>query len=170
MIVLDIQMAPELGELFARVVGGVLRRLGDDLPRPLYVPEEPDLAVFWSEDLRRQLREDSVRLRDLFLHPKFGEDELSMPVKEAEALCRAASAVRLALRELELRALTDQELENGLVQPPSLEEPTRRAYYCYWFLGGLQEMLVRALDPSLDGPPDEEGGEASGEGNEVDLN
>jgi hypothetical protein len=157
MIVLEIQMAPELGELFARVVGGVLRRLDEGLPRPLFVPDDPEMAVFWSEDLRCQLREDAQRLRDLFLHPHFGSDELSIPEAEAEALCRAASAVRLALRELELAQLADHDLESGLVQPPELDEPLRRAYYCYWFLGGLQEMIVRALDPSLDPPADSAG-------------
>lgn len=163
MIVLDIQMAPELGELFASVIHRVLERLQEELPRPLYEPSDPDLAVFWSEDLRRQLREDAVRLRDLFLHPEFGRGEVSLPLPEADAVCRAASAVRLALRELELQQLGDEALESGLVQPPELEEPTRRAYYCYWFLGGLQEMLVRALDPSLDEGLSEEDGDAPGD-------
>lgn len=157
MIVLDIQMAPELGELFARVIDGVLARLREDMPRVHYVPDDPDLAVFWSEDLRRQLREDSERLRGLFLNPHFGDGEVEMPLAEAEAMCRAASAVRLALREIELQALSDADLEHGLVEPPKLEESIRQAYYCYWFLGGLQEMIVRALDPGVAGeePPDD---------------
>lgn len=156
MIVIEIQMAPELRRLFAEVIGSILGRLQGNLPRVLFVPDDPEMQIFWSEDLRRQLGEDVGRLEGLFNHPQFGLGAMSIPLTEAEAICRAASAVRLALRELELGSLGDQALEGGLVQPPELEEPVRRAYYCYWFLGGLQEMLIRALDPSLAGEEEEE--------------
>lgn len=157
MIVLDIQMAAELGELFAEVVAEVLRRLAGDLPRPVFLPDDPELAAIWTHDLREQLQDDLQRLSGLFLNPQFGTGEMPLPIAQAEAVCRAASAVRLALRASELRAIPDSALEEGLVRSPDLDEPVRRAYYCYWFLGGLQEMLVRALDPSLDEPSGEQG-------------
>ena len=147
MIVLEIEMAVELGELFARVVDRAMERMGEGLPREMQEPADRELAEIWSEDLRAKLRADAQCLMDLLGHEKFGHGELTLDEEAAEAICRAASAVRLGVRETELRGVPDALLERGAGDPETLERRDREAYYCYWFLGGLQEMLVRALDP-----------------------
>ncbi|MFP4282052.1 MAG: hypothetical protein ACLFU2_05475 [Opitutales bacterium] len=147
MIHLEIQMEPSLGELFAAVIAKMLDRLKDSLPRPIQEPSDPELASFWSEDLRAQLREDGAQLRELLQHPHFGQNVIELTDDKAEAICRSASAVRLALREIELGEVPDEALEAGMVEPDQLSAAVRPAYFCYWFLGGLQEMVIQALDP-----------------------
>ncbi len=155
MIILDIEMAPELGELFAGVVQRVIDRLDGDPPQAGYQPQENDLAEIWSEGLKRQLKSDGERLVSLLTHPHFGDGEIELEGDQAEAVCRSASAIRLGIRETELREVSDEELEEGEVDPERFDEPSRRAFFCYWFLGGIQEMLIRALDPDSEDEEDD---------------
>ena len=148
MIVIQLQMDPELGELFAEAITSVAERLDGSFPRPVQEPEDDELAEFWSEDLRRQLAADMEELRSFCLRESFGDGPMEMEEPAAEALCRAVSAVRLGLRSSELASITDELLEAGMGPSPEMSESLQRAYFCYLFLGGLQEAIVQALDSS----------------------
>ena len=153
MIILQIEMGEEFGELFAVVLKGIETKLDGDLPRAVELPDDPDMIELWSEELKEQLLEDLHALDRLLSHPDFGKGEVSFEEEEAEKLVRAISASRLGIRRLNLGSISDEELEGSLLPYDEMEESLRISYLCFLFLAGLQETSIQALDPvALDMP------------------
>lgn len=121
--------------------------------------DDSDLREALNEELREGLREDCELLVGLLQDPSMDDGELHLSEENAEAAVRAASAVRLRLRQSTLHNVIDEELENGNVDMIHLPLDQQKAYACYIFLAGLQTLLVEALDPeSGDYPFPEEPG------------
>ena len=64
----------------------------------------------------------------------------------AEPVVRACAALRLRLREENLKSLRDEMLESGEVEMDQLAEPVRKFFMCYLFLATLQELIIQNLD------------------------
>lgn len=147
MIVLEFELPEEIGELFARVLTGIEAKLNGQLARDVELPDDPEMIELWSDELRAQLRDDLSALDRVFSHPDFGAGAIGIEDEEAERLIRAISACRLAIRRLDLAQIEDADLEGGILDPTQIVEVLRPSYLCYLFFGGLQEMLIEALDP-----------------------
>jgi hypothetical protein len=85
----------------------------------------------------------------LFGDEFFADGVVAFDEENAEPVVRACAAVRLRLRELFLNSLGDDLLESGDVEPSRLEEPVRRAFFCYLFLATVQELVIQHLDGGI---------------------
>lgn len=153
-IVLQFEFLPGIAEGLVKPVGRVLRELGDDLPRPLQEPEDPDLREIWQAELRHGFQEDSRRLLEVLADPAFGKHGYALEESELEALLRACSGLRFSLRHAALGTLSDEELEAGITDPSSLPPESSEGALCFWFLGALQELLVQSIDAESTYPDD----------------
>lgn len=154
MIILQIEMGAEIGELFAIVLKGIEEKLGGELPQEVDLPDDPEMRELWSDELKEHLLEDLHALDRLLSHPDFGSGEIAFEEEEAERLVRAISASRLGIRRLNLAAISDEELEGTMLPVEQMEEPLRLSYLCFLFLAGLQETIIQALDPDALEIPD----------------
>ena len=110
-----------------------------------------DLSRAWSDDLIAGQSRDVTTLLSLFGDEFFAEGVVRFDESNAEAIARAASAVRLRLRERFLKPVGDEALETGEVEMAKLAEPQRKAFMCYLFLATIQELIIQHLDESIIG-------------------
>ncbi len=107
---------------------------------------DEDLREALEAEARQQLQEDCRRLIDLMQVNEFGDEAIEIAEHDAESILRAASAIRLRLRETALRAVPDVTLESGEVNMVAMPMDERQAYVCYSFLAQLQSQIVYLLD------------------------
>lgn len=107
---------------------------------------DKELLEAWESSLLASLNEDLEALTSLMEQFRSRGGELTVPDSEAEKLLRAASALRLRLRETCFKHLSENALESGAVDFRSLSLEDQRVYGAYLFLASLQEQLVDELD------------------------
>jgi hypothetical protein len=134
----------------------VVKDLADGLKGKLAVnadlPEaDLDFRDQWSSELLRAQNDDLDALLGLFNEEFFTNGEVTFDQNNAESIARACSAVRLLLRERDLKTLGDETLETGDVAVANLDEATRKAFMCYLFLATIQELIIQHLDEGLVG-------------------
>lgn len=112
--------------------------------------DDDDLLNCWRESLLEQLREDAKYLIGLLQAMGPGE-ELTLTDAEADSALRAASAVRLKIREAFLANISERALETGKVNLSLLGPEEHKPYACYNFLARFQETLVVQLMPEFYG-------------------
>jgi hypothetical protein len=132
----------------------VVRELADGLgraPAGLAQPpdQDPEFKAAWVDELVRGQAEEVKTLLALFGDEFFADGVVAFDEENAEPVVRACAAVRLRLRELFLNSLGDDLLETGDVEPSRLEEPVRRAFFCYLFLATVQELVIQHLDGGI---------------------
>lgn len=111
---------------------------------------DKEFREIWTDDLRAALHSDCGYFLAVFDRPEFRESGVTdFDGAQSEALIRACSALRLKLRLRKLRAITDQELEEGEVDFGKLTRPQQTAMMAYLFLGSLQEILIQQYEASL---------------------
>lgn len=145
-IVLDFDLLPGITESLTGSLEVVLKKLGNTLPRKLQAPDDPELCAIWEEDLREAFRSDATLLLRILHDSDFGKSGYSLEDVQVESLVRACSGLRLALRDAVLGKFSDAELEAGATHPAYFPPEEREGVLGFWFLGALQELLVRALD------------------------
>lgn len=147
---IEIRLAlPVVGPLIDR-----LRPLAEADRDKLAVPVdlrgvEEDLQAHWCDDLVATLGSDLAFFAGLFGEKFRATGTIEFDEREALAVLRACSILRLRLRAGELQEVTDEQLEEGEVDFFRLSEKARGAFTCYLFLASLQENLVRHLDPGI---------------------
>jgi hypothetical protein len=132
------------------VIKAAADSLGDSLAAPLAMKEiEGEFRDAWSSELLAGQNKDVGALLALFDSNFFATGWISFTEKNAEAIVRACSALRLRLRGRFLPGLTDEALESGEVELTALEEPVRKAFMSYVFLATIQEVIIQHLDSSI---------------------
>ncbi|MGE9294648.1 MAG: hypothetical protein ACQKBW_13635 [Puniceicoccales bacterium] len=109
---------------------------------------DEDLREAWQSGLLLSMREDLEALSGMFVDIAGGSGHLEVKEEDAEKILRAASALRLRLRETCLQDISEEDLETGKLDFHSLSLEDQRVYGIYLFLANLQEQLVDSLDPS----------------------
>lgn len=104
-----------------------------------------EFAGLWREGLIHTQVEDCAKLMSLFDGEFFNTGRVELTEENADGVLRAASAVRLKLRESPLKAMTDSAIEGGDVDPASLTETERQGFAAYLFLATLQEIIIKHL-------------------------
>ena len=132
----------------------LIRELADSLGRApaggAQPPDQdPEFQAAWLDELVRDQAEEVRTLLALFDDEFFADGVVAFDAGNAEAVVRACAAVRLRLREQCLKSLGDELLESGEVEPTRLDEPVRRAFYCYLFLATVQELVIQHLDEGI---------------------
>ena len=148
MIKIDLSIEPSLARAMADLVQTVRENLGKNLAiHPPFPDDDPDLVEAWKDVLVQSLAQDCQFLLSTLQREDFGQGELTLEETTAEGLLRACSAIRLKLRETTLQDVTDEELENGAVNPSHLFFEQQKSYLCYLFLAALQSEILLELDP-----------------------
>lgn len=113
-------------------------RLGDEA--------DEDLREAWTQGLLESLQNDLDALNDLFMELGAGAGVLEVSDEQSERILRAASALRLRLRESCFRDIPEEALETGKVDFRKLSPEDQRVYGVYLFLAHLQEQLIAEID------------------------
>jgi hypothetical protein len=134
----------------------IIKGLTGDLNKAPVVESAPldpdnDLREAWATDLIAGQSADLAILLSLFGDEFFADGVVRFDARNAEAIARACSAVRLRLRERYLKPVGDEALEAGEVEIAQLAEPLRKAFMCYLFLATIQELIIQHLDESIIG-------------------
>jgi hypothetical protein len=143
---LSLPVVAPLLDLIKAVVGDLGARLAasqhlQDLDEELRTAWQADLLGGRNDDCRRFL---ALFDREFFVSGNVGFDEAN-----AESVLRACAAIRLQVRERELKSVPDDVLEGGGVDVSRLNETTAKAFMCYVFLATLQELIIRHLDSAI---------------------
>lgn len=132
------------------VIKGVSDPLRNHLAAPLAMTDlDAEFRDAWEADLVRSQAGDVEILLALFDENFFAEGVIALDEGNAEPVVRACAAVRLRLREHQLKALGDETLETSDLDLEDLEEPVRKAFMCYLFLATLQELIIQHLDSTI---------------------
>jgi len=117
------------------------------LAAPLDIGEvDVDMREFWRDELIGSQNGDIAKLLALFNKEFFSNGVIAFDAENAEPVVRACSAVRLRLREENLKSVTDEDLETGKVEIDQLAEPMKKFFMCYLFLASIQELIIQHLD------------------------
>lgn len=112
--------------------------------------DDEELLEAWRDSLLEQLREDAKCLVELIqqTHP---DHTLTLTEQQADSALRAASAIRLKIREVFLRQIPDRLLEQDQVDLHKLSPELQKPFLCYDFLYRFQERLIAQLMPEMYG-------------------
>jgi hypothetical protein len=125
----------------------VSEALQGKLAAPLDIGEvDADMREFWRDELIGAQNSDIAKLLSLFDKDFFANGVVAFDADNAEPVVRACAALRLRLREENLKSLRDEVLEAGEVEMDQLAEPVRKFFMCYLFLATLQELIIQNLD------------------------
>ncbi|GHC07250.1 hypothetical protein [Cerasicoccus arenae] len=147
---LSIQISPHFLQALMDVVEPIEQRLHLQVAISLdSVPDDDELLLeAWRDSLLEQLREDGEYLIHL-LRKMLSEESLTLTDEEAESTLRAASAIRLKIREVFLSRFSEEALERDQVDMARLGPEERKPYLCFMFLARFQEALVAQLMPDF---------------------
>lgn len=117
-----------------------------------------DMKDVWQADLQSGQVLQFKTLLGLFDSEFFSTGTIVLDVTNAELILRACSAIRLLLRENNLKAFTDEILESGDVDLEAISVPEQKSFMGYLFLATLQELIIQHLDRAILGeePPETE--------------
>jgi hypothetical protein len=107
---------------------------------------DADMREFWRDELIGAQNGDIAKLLALFDKEFFANGVIVFDAENAEPVVRACSALRLRLREENLKSLTDELLESGEIELEQLSEPVKKFFMAYLFLATLQELIIQHLD------------------------
>jgi hypothetical protein len=147
---LDLKINGTLIKAVEVFLQGIANQLENDLAiQHLSEEIDPEMAATWTSGLLEHLNADTQVLFSTFGDERFGREKIALSLTDAEAILRAATAMRLKIRELQLSEISDETLEAGKLNIEELIPKVQRAYACYVFLGTLQGIIISAIDPSI---------------------
>ena len=97
------------------------------------------------EGLEEEGRVDRLSLVRLFENPSLKTGLVEIPEEEAEEVLRSITDLRIFIREKNLESVSDEDLENGLVEIPRLGPLEGTAYLGYLLLAEVQERLIAEM-------------------------
>ncbi|MDD2764929.1 MAG: hypothetical protein PHE83_13250 [Opitutaceae bacterium] len=143
---LSLQVVAPLLDLMKAAVD----RLQGRLAAPPQLPDlDEELRADWRSDLLSGQNDDCRRFLALFDRDFFADGTVSFDEANAEPVLRACTAIRLQLREQELKSLSDEMIESGGVDVAQLGDLVQKAFLCYIFLATLQELIIQHLDTAI---------------------
>lgn len=143
---LNLQVVAPLLDLMKETVGA----LDDRLAAPQHLQDlDEELRAGWQRDLLHGQNDDCRRFLALFDREFFAGGVVGFDEGNAEPVLRACAAIRLQLREGELRDLPDETLESGSIDVSQFGSRLQKAFMCYVFLATVQELIIQHLDSAL---------------------
>jgi hypothetical protein len=130
---------PELGKIFAS--SQKQSAFSFVCPNPL----DEDLVEAWEAGLAEDARSDRDALARLLRDSKFAYGRVEVKEDDAEDLLRGLTELRLAIREISLSEVPDEELESGGLALKGRDSSERIGYFAYLILAEVQENLIEAL-------------------------
>jgi hypothetical protein len=132
----------------------LIKQTVDDLKGGLAAPQhlqdlDEDLRTAWKQDLLTGQNDDCRRFLALFDREFFASGTVGFDDENAESVLRACAAIRLRLRERELKGLPDEVIESGGAENVKYEEAVQKAFLGYVFLATLQELIIEHLDSAI---------------------
>ncbi|MGH8020489.1 MAG: hypothetical protein ACREIA_19825 [Opitutaceae bacterium] len=112
---------------------------------PEMAQADRELEGVWREGLIHTQVKDCRLLLALFGPEFFESGRIVFHQENSDAVLRAASAVRLKLRETALKTLDDAAIEGGEIELEKLSERERMGFASYLFLATLQEIIIKHL-------------------------
>ena len=144
---IEVRLSLEVVAPLLDAVREVSEALQGKLAAPLDIGEvDADMREFWRDELIGAQNGDIAKLLSLFNKEFFSNGIVAFDADNAEPVVRACAALRLRLREENLKSLRDEMLESGEVEMDQLAEPVRKFFMCYLFLATLQELIIQNLD------------------------
>lgn len=149
MVELELQIDDVVVSLMREAVRRLASRVNETRTRQRFHAPESDeeMSAIWQQELAAARGEDARLVLALLERPQFGHQPIQLPVEEAEACVRACSALRLMLRDDDLRGVPDETLEAGELAPDAFPEAQQEGYLVYLLLMALQAALIEGLDP-----------------------
>lgn len=146
----NLNIDPKLLPHIIRFVKEVALKLRDNLAiSPNIQSEDPEFSSIYLFDLQEVLQKDCEHLLFVLEDTRLGNQSIPIEHELADPTLRAASAVRMRIRNEHLSAISDNDLESGNLSFDTLNHNLQLAYACYLFLAALQESLIHSIDPSL---------------------
>lgn len=132
----------------------IIKRTVDDLHGGLAAPQslqdlDEELGTAWKNELIDGQNDDCSRFLALFDSEFFVSGMVAFDDDNAESVLRACAAIRLRLRDRDLRPLSDDVLEGAGAEVGKLDDATQKIYMCYVFLATLQELIIQHLDAAI---------------------
>ncbi len=136
--------------IFLATVMSRLDVSGRYLVRQLAIPfiqsdDDPDLIEAWESGLLETLKTDIRTLNKLFRKNGLGRREIVIEEDEALAALRAISGIRLKLREIFLKRISNETLESGEIDMDKLDRNEQKNFASYLFFAQVQEELVEQM-------------------------
>lgn len=128
-----------------------IKTVADDLRtslviEPQFPDRDPDLQESWRKDLIDCQGEDIGNFMSLFDRNFFETGNVVVDENNADAILRAAAAIRLKIRTDLLKDIPDEVLERGEVPFEEMPLQDQQAYACYLFLATIQEIVIQHMD------------------------
>jgi hypothetical protein len=143
---LSLSVVAPLLDLIKATVGDLGGRLA--APQRLQDLDE-ELRTAWQADLLGGQNDDCRRFLALFDREFFVSGTVGFDEANAESVLRACAAIRLRLRDGELKSVPDEMIESGGADITQLSAATAKAFMCYVFLATLQELIIQHLDSAI---------------------
>ncbi len=144
---INLRIGPGDSEALRRNLRGVWTGPLEGLSRRAFGDSE--LADAMVSDLAEDYAAEGELVDRLLAEKAFEKGPVLVAEGEAEALLRACSAIRLALREGPLGEVPDEALEAGEAEDWLTGRGVREAFACYLFFAALQEHIIHGLDPAV---------------------
>jgi len=110
---------------------------------------DEELRTAWQADLLGSQNDDCRRFLAMFDREFFVSGTVGFDEANAESVLRACAAIRLRLRERELKNLPDEVIEGAGVDVTQLGAADAKAFMGYVFLATLQELIIQHLDSAI---------------------
>lgn len=132
------------------VIKGAVDDLAGRLAAPQHLQDlDEELRTAWKDELQNGQNTDCRRFLALFDREFFSSGTVDLDETNADSVVRACAAIRLRLRDRDLKDLGDDAIESGGVDITGLAEPVKKAFMCYIFLATLQELIIQHLDSAI---------------------
>lgn len=163
---IEVRLSLEIVAPLLDVIKSVADALHEKLAAPLDIGEvDADMREFWRDELIGAQNVDIAKLMALFDKEFFANGVVGFDADNAEPVVRACAALRLRMREENLKSLPDELLETGDVEVEDMPQPVRKSFMGYLFLATLQELIIQHLDTLGEG---DDGDEEAGDDGETD--
>jgi len=144
---IEVRLSLELVAPLLDAIKSVADALQGKLAAPLDIGEvDADMREFWRDELVSAQNGDIAQLMALFDKEFFANGVIAFDKDNADPVVRACSALRLRLREENLKSLPDEMLEGGELEVEDMPAPIRKFFMSYIFLATLQELIIQHLD------------------------
>lgn len=147
---LEIRLARQVVAPLVEFIAPLLDPDRGDLPAAANLQGiDRDMQKVWRDDLAAAHTADLAVFRGLFGEHFHKTGVIEFPETSCDSIIRSCSSLRLRLRSGVLASIADEALETGEIDIGTLKQEERMGFTAYAFLGSLQDILVKHMDPDI---------------------